>query len=276
MEIQDDGSGKERIGWHCEHLSEGCRHCYAERINLRLGTGLEFKPGHLYRAEHEGYNNGEAKLFLDDKMLMLPLRWKKPRMIFVCSMTDLFADFVPDEWILPVLDVIRRTSYDGGGNLGKIGRGFGQHTYQILTKRAARMMAFMKRLRFDSARGLYLSDDGKHPVILKNMWLGVSTERQQEADERIPLLLQTPAAVRFISAEPLLGPIDMHLWMLTCPAIDWVIVGGESGGGYRPMRQEWVASLIDQCQTADVPVFMKQMAGKKPIPMELLRREFPK
>ncbi|TIO72204.1 DUF5131 family protein, partial [Mesorhizobium sp.] len=87
-EIQNDGSGKERIGWHCEHASEGCRFCYAEGFNRRLGTGRDFKPGELYREEKRGYNNGEVKLFLDEEMLTAPLRWKKPRMIFVCSMTD--------------------------------------------------------------------------------------------------------------------------------------------------------------------------------------------
>ena len=96
----NDGGSKERVGWHCEHVSEGCRNCYAEGINRRLGTGLDFKPGNLHRADRVGYANGESKVFLDEKMLLQPLRWSRPRRIFVCSMTDLFASFVRREALL--------------------------------------------------------------------------------------------------------------------------------------------------------------------------------
>ncbi len=280
-----------KVGWYCEHATTGCEFCYAEGFNKRLGTGLAFKPGH----------RKDVEIFLDQEMLTQPLRWKKPRMIFVCSMTDLFADFVPDDWIDKVFAVMALAP---------------QHTFQVLTKRAARMRDYcltlgrhherdrvslaMKQIfaehGFAAKRAFYtLGDIGWH---FKNIWLGVSTERQQEADERIPLLLQTPGAVRFISAEPLLGPIDLTAspavgrtgWLRPLTGdhqlqpvhadhrgakLDWVIVGGESGHGYRPMAAEWAYGLRDQCIAANVPVFVKQMAGKKPIPDDLMTRQFP-
>lgn len=256
-EIQNDGSGKERIGWHCEHASEGCRFCYAEGMNNRLGTGMEFKPGNLYRPEHEGYQNGAVKLFLDEEMLLAPLRWKKPRKVFVCSMTDLFADFVPDGWI----DRIFHTM----GACDDLGA---RHTFQILTKRADRMRAYMASVRgYKAWNAPRLATEAWPP---RNVWLGISAERQQEADERIPHLLNTPAAVRFISAEPLLGPISFrwskwddwkapevdHLDGLRM--LDWIIVGGESGPRARPMHPQWARDIRDQCDAAGVAFFFKQ------------------
>ncbi|MBA4219964.1 MAG: phage Gp37/Gp68 family protein [Methylobacterium sp.] len=189
-----------KVGWHCTHATPGCVHCYAEGMNKRLGTGLPFKPGHA----------DEVELFLDEQMLLAPLRWKKPRMIFVCSMTDLFADFVPDEWIDRVFAVMALTPH---------------HTYQVLTKRSARMRAyltgtparlgsiiFLNALRLQppgvDAEQWRRAED--RPFPLPNVWLGVSAEDQRRADERIPDLLATPAAIRFVSAEPLLGPIDFR------------------------------------------------------------------
>lgn len=252
FEIQSDGSGKERIGWHCEHVSEGCRNCYAESINRRLGTGLDFKPGHLFRQDRVGFNNGEAKLFLDEEMLTRPLRWKRPRMIFVCSMTDLFADFVPDEWIEKVFAVMALCP---------------QHTFQVLTKRSARMRAFLANdyntlpgRTFPSWIKIAVEHFGtgfKEPqplnMPLPNVWLGVSAERQQEWDDRTVDLKATPAAIRFVSAEPLLGPIlgDMR-------GLDWVIAGGESGPGSRPMHPDWARSLRDQCKSAGIAFHFKQ------------------
>jgi protein gp37 len=233
-------------GWHCEHASTGCEHCYSEGFNKRLGTGLPFKPGH----------RADIEIFLDENVLTQPLRWKKPRMIFVCSMTDLFADFVPDEWIDKMFAVMALCP---------------QHTFQLLTKRAKRMRDYMTR------GGPTLQTLAEVPQVgqgimtantdwpLPNVWLGVSTERQEEADERIPLLLRTPAAVRFISSEPLLGPIDMHLWMLTNPAIDWVIAGGESGPHARPMHPGWARDLRKQCRAASVPFFFKQWGEYLPV-----------
>lgn len=271
-----------KIGWHCEHATTGCEFCYAETLNKRLGTGLPFKPGH----------RSDIEIFLDNKMLLAPLHWKKPRMIFVCSMTDIFADFVPDEWIDKVFAVMALCP---------------QHTFQVLTKRAERMREYFLNDRQNvvawepiaAVMKLWCPDwaseeiNGPHRRLaiaagttwpLPNVWLGVSTERQKEADERIPLLLQTPAAVRFISAEPLLGPISLHALNLATPRpsdalrgvqcepddgpdgyrnvpmnkLDWVIVGGESGRNARPMHVGWARDLRDWCQATNVPFFFKQ------------------
>lgn len=261
-----------KIGWHCEHDTTGCEFCYAERMNKRLGTGLPFKPGH----------RKDINIFLDEEMVLAPLRWKKPRMIFVCSMTDLFADFVRDEWIDKVFAIMALCP---------------QHTFQVLTKRAGRMRDYMQECVSKQGRplvgvaikgkqematakpGMCLARDTFAPAPLPNVWLGVSCERQQEADERIPHLLQTPAAVRFVSAEPLLGPIAVGPWLhdsdcdlqehgaagtCTCSEprevrLDWVIVGGESGPKARPMNIEWANSIIAQCRFADVACFVKQL-----------------
>jgi len=258
------GNGK--VGWHCEHATTGCEFCYAETLNKRLGTGLPFKPGH----------RKDIRLFLDEKMLLAPLRYNKPRMIFVCSMTDLFADFVPDEWIDRIFAVMALCP---------------QHTFQVLTKRAGRMRDYLSHIdaefhadpddlneRFgehcvqltgDPCSAGWFEDHVDWP--LPNVWLGVSTERQKEADERIPLLLQTPAAVRFISAEPLLGPLHIEPYMPhgknVRPAwswLDWVIAGGESGHDARPMHPDWARTLRDQCAAAGVPYFFKQWGAWAP------------
>jgi protein gp37 len=262
-----------KVGWHCEHATTGCEFCYAEGFNKRLGTGLPFKPGH----------RKDIELFLDDKMLTQPLRWKKPRMIFVCSMTDLFADFVPDEWIDRMFAVMALSP---------------QHTFQVLTKRPERMREYFSGSPIEICRrvadastgrgGCFTADDLWTMWPLPNVWLGVSAERQQEADDRILWLLETPAAVRFISAEPLLGPLDLtmvqrrhwartqHMNVLTGKAnpslegvapkatLDWVIVGGESGRGARPMHPDWPRSLREQCAAADVAFFFKQFGEYAP------------
>ena len=129
--LQSDGSGKERIGWHCEHASDGCKNCYAEGMNLRLGTGFDYKPGHLKHTTRHGDPRGDVTIFLDEKMLQVPLRWKKPRKIFVCSMTDLFADFVTDEMIDKVFAVMALCP---------------QHTFQVLTKRSSRMRRYIESI----------------------------------------------------------------------------------------------------------------------------------
>jgi protein gp37 len=255
-----------------------------------------------------------------ENVLLAPLRRKKPTTYFVNSMSDLFHEDVPDEWIDQVFAVMALSP---------------QHTFQVLTKRASRLRAYMSdpltRARIGASSERIAKENGQDGALgtlsyrdgvvtwvldfpLSNVWLGTSTERQQEADERIPLLLQTPAAIRFISAEPLLGPIDLtrlehngalnhtfhgemrpYLNALSGemtdgknlfengplligerqPTLSWVIVGGESGHGYRPMAAEWAYSLRDQCVAADVPIFIKQMAGRKPIPEDLLVRQFP-
>jgi protein gp37 len=167
-----------------------------------------------------------------------PLHWRKPSRVFVNSMSDLFHPDVPDEFIYSVWNIISQSP---------------QHTYQILTKRPERMFRRLSNLGFR-----------------ENVWIGVSVEDQATADDRIPLLLQTPAAVRFVSCEPLLGPVDLSEWLFPDethpshgiltgdPQLDWVIVGGESGPHARPMHPDWARSLRDQCQAAGVPFFFKQ------------------
>jgi protein gp37 len=259
--------GPKGTGWHCEHVSEGCRNCYAEIFNRRLGTGLDYKPG----------NRRRIVGFVDEKALLQPLKWHKPRKIFVCSMTDLFADFVSDEMIDRVFAVMALCP---------------QHVFQVLTKRPERMRRYLadpmteERIRF--ARDLQRQSGGQIIELLTtllplpNVWLGVSAEDQAAADERIPLLLDTPAAVRWLSCEPLLGPVnignidlgDRSIYpligrkavdrpkedcdVLPTGKIDWVVTGGESGPGARPMHPDWARSLRDQCAAAGVPFLFKQ------------------
>lgn len=225
IEIQNDGSGKERIGWHCEHVSEGCRNCYAEAINRRLGTGRDFKPGELYRPQHEGYRNGEVKLFLDEKLLTDPLRWKRPRSVFLSSMTDVFADFVSDDMLDRMFAVMALCPH---------------HFFRVLTKRPERMRDYVNHAHTAARvtqqmfavmrqRGtpitpathpkLYDQDSFATPPVswpLPNVGLGVSVEDQATADERIPHLLATPAAMRIVSAEPLLGAVDLGAFLRGC------------------------------------------------------------
>ncbi|WP_237480768.1 DUF5131 family protein [Lichenibacterium dinghuense] len=272
------------VGWHCEHASPGCSNCYSETFNeLRLGTGLPFKPGHRGDVEH----------FLDEAMLLAPLRWRRSRRIFVCSITDLFGDWVSDAWIDRVFAVMALCS---------------RHTFQVLTKRSARMRDYASRwferlatgdVRVDHPTGPACFSDHVDwtilPSVLPNVWLGISAEDQRRADERVPDLLDTPAAVRFVSAEPLLGSIDLstyfrdpnyhcpdcggHLdmndecpgWhefgvpLRPHPGLDWVVVGGESGPDARPMHPDWARTLRDQCAAAGVPFLFKQWGAWKPI-----------
>jgi protein gp37 len=242
-------------GWYCEHVSEGCRNCYAEKMNRNtyFGNGLPYKPATL----------PEVELFLDEKILQQPLHWSKPQNVFPCSMTDLFGRWVKDEWLDRIFAVIANAS---------------QHTFQILTKRPERMQQYLNDLPVRMGRKPDLVRYWKH------VWFGTSVEDQNTADERIPLLLQTPAAVRWISAEPLLGPIDVRnlragtfngldgidyeeigdirdpgiLSKSEIPKLDWVVCGGESGPKARPMHPDWARSLRDQCVSAGVPFFFKQ------------------
>lgn len=237
--------------WHCTKVSEGCRNCYAERFNIRKG-GPE-------------YVVGADTLRLDEKVLAKPLHWKKPRMVFVCSMTDLFHEDVPFKWIADVFTVMGMST---------------QHTYQILTKRPQRLREFYE---WNYPGGVYAKD---WLESWPNVWLGVSVENQQAADERIPLLLEVPAAVRFLSIEPLLGPVDLDRvgnavfdrkrairdvmreplalneeqadHAIGHPKIHWAICGGESGCKARPMHPDWARSLRDQCRDAGVPFHFKQ------------------
>ncbi len=245
----------------CTKVSLGCDHCYAERIVERFKGKGAF-----------------STVQLNEERLTAPLKWSKPRRVFVNSTSDLFHDSVPDEYIGSVFDVMGRTP---------------QHTYQILTKRHGRMRSLLNRWADDG--WTWRRHDkmwcGPIPGPLPNVWLGVSVENQQWADIRIPALLDTPAAVRWLSMEPLLGPVTLPFEAeantCTCyggtapyghepgcglepgPAwgnLHWVVVGGESGPGARPMAPGWARSLRDQCTGAGVPFFFKQWGEWLPHP----------
>jgi protein gp37 len=185
------------------------------------------------------------------KVLDKALHWETPQMVAVCLMGDLFHEAVPEAFIVRVFQTMWETP---------------QHTYQILTKRPERMGSVVSDLVLPVPVNV-------PPPKFPNVWLGTSVENQETADERIPRLLNCPAAVRFLSIEPMLGEIDLQLHMhesrnsmapvrLSGDGIDWVIVGGESGPGARPMNVDWARSIRDQCQAADVPLFLKQMGSR--------------
>jgi protein gp37 len=196
----------------CTKISPGCKHCYAERMALRLQA-----------MGQANYVNGFT-LTLHEEALELPLRWKKPQTIFVNSMSDMFHANVPLDFILRAFDVMRRAHW---------------HRFQVLTKRSDR-----------------LSDLSEQLPWTDNIWMGVSVENDEYTD-RIDHLRDTGAAIKFLSLEPLLGPLD-NIYL---DKIDWVIVGGESGPGARAMKSEWVVSIRDQCVEAGVPFFFKQWGG---------------
>jgi protein gp37 len=197
----------------CNKVSPGCKFCYAERFSERLqNMGVE------------KYANG-FQLTLHPEVLEDPLKWRKPQLIFVNSMSDLFHEQIPLPFQQQVFDTMRRAHW---------------HRFQVLTKRAERL------LELDN-----------HLAWAPNVWMGVSVENQQYA-YRIDLLRQASAQVKFLSLEPLLGPLpDLDL-----REIDWVIVGGESGFKPRPIKAEWVRDIRDQCLSADIPFFFKQWGGR--------------
>ena len=194
----------------CTKISPGCKHCYAERMSLRLRA-----------MGQRNYVNG-FKLTLHERMLEKPLSWRKPQLIFVNSMSDLFHDDVPVDFILEVFDVMQRASW---------------HQFQVLTKRSQRLLDLNSQIEWPD-----------------NVWMGVSVENQ-DYTFRIDHLRKINAVTKFLSLEPLLGPLSG----LNLNGINWVIVGGESGPGARPMREDWVIQIRDQCNVADVPLFVKQM-----------------
>jgi protein gp37 len=307
-------SDKSKIEWTdatwnpvtgCTKVSEGCRNCYAKTFAERF----EGTPGHYFE-------NGFAVTLRPNKLLE-PIKWSKAKKIFVNSMSDVFHEDVPDWYIDQIFGVILANHV-----LDRQA----EHSFQLLTKRPFRMKEYLSADRDDlikrwseSLDGVVIMDDpdiyfseyvsgfldrdGFFP--LPNVWLGVSVENQKAADERIPLLLQTPAAIRFLSCEPLLGEVRILHELMggrhpgkcgncgkdhgfdRCPnyggisktdkeygceefkrvdfAVDWVIAGGESGPGARPMHPDWVRSLRDQCQRAAVPFFFKQWGEWTPI-----------
>ena len=262
-----------RHGHYCEKISPGCAHCYSSRMQRRFGMP-EFG---------EQRQRDDVEVYFELKALEEVLRRQKPTRWFWCDMTDLFGAWVPDEWIDRCLAVMALTP---------------QHTHLVLTKRAERMCDYSQRIANDFDHGLAraFANHRHWRWPLSNVWWGCSVENQKYADERIPLLLQTPAAVRFVSAEPLLGPVDLARWLRiqgggvghcfdinnewwhepgTCMGpickgeccgrgLDWVIVGGESGPGARPCDLAWIRSIVQQCRTAGVPCFVKQL-GANPV-----------
>jgi len=223
----------------CTKISEGCANCYAEKMAKRL------KGRYGYPADDP------FKVTFHKDKIDQPLKWKKPSRIFVCSMGDLFHDDVRFDEIHEIWDTMKACP---------------QHTFIVLTKRPERMKKVVGRIyqleRFGAALGFW-----------RHVWLGVTAENQERAAERIPILLQIPAAVRFVSIEPMLGPIDFYGsrldWIAPfkeydpmyrpTPRIDWIICGAESGQKARLTRIEWIRELRDQCVVEEVPFFLKQM-----------------
>jgi protein gp37 len=287
----------------CSKVSDGCANCFAENIARRFAGG-------------PGFPNG-FELTLRPERIEDPLHWRRPAKVFVNSMSDLFHGDVPTDFITRVFDVMEQAGPQG-------------HQFQVLTKRPGRMKAFV--LAREAAKAAYAAQFDHCPTEAmrtspaarqarhrsarppSHIWLGVSVEDQKTADLRIPLLLQTPAAVRFISAEPLLGPVDLsEVLLLNCPCchgdghgepfddgacgpcddagcdggftrgLDWVIVGGESGPGARPMDLAWAKDITTACRQDQVPVFVKQLGSRwgrrhkdiDQFPAQLRHRHFP-
>jgi protein gp37 len=209
----------------CTKVSPGCKHCYAETFAERF-RGV---AGHPYE---QGF---DLRIWPD--RFDLPLRWKTPRTIFVNSMSDLFHRDVPDAVVETIFETMRRAAW---------------HTFQVLTKRPDRMRAFVEtRARRKLAPA----------VVQPNTWLGTSVESQDYV-HRAATIRDLPASIRFLSCEPLLGPLDLRDVLDPEAGINWVIVGGESGHGARPMEKEWVLSIRSQCAEAGVPFFFKQWGGR--------------
>jgi len=252
-----------KVGWHCVKVSPGCANCYAENQNRWTGTGLHYVEESAEKVD----------VFLDEEMLRKPLSWK-PQRIFPCSMMDLML--APREHVDRVFGVMARARHQ---------------TFQVLTKHPELLEEYLQDAY---AGGMYDIAERAFPDIvdqgqvlagfadeLPHVWLGTSTENQRQLDERLPRLLSIPASVRFISAEPLLGPLNLQdaVWPLCrasgekherdhdggmwCEerAVDWVIVGGESGRKARRCMLEWIDSIVLQCQEANAPVFVKQVGA---------------
>ena len=205
----------------CSRVSSGCRFCYAERVAARFsGAGLPYEG--LTTRGKDGQPRWNNEIMLVPHMLNKPLSWKQPRRIFVNSMSDLFHEKVPFEYIEQVFDVMRQASW---------------HEFQILTKRGERLAELASRLEW-----------------APNIWMGVSIEDARVV-ERVDSLREVPAAIRFLSVEPLIGPIPE----LDLTGLHWVIVGGESGDKARIMEPSWALDVVNVCRSAGVPVFVKQM-----------------
>ena len=308
-------AGKTGIAWTdatwnpirgCSRVSEGCRNCYAERVawrhehrfvevsidSARTTTQTVDGPYHglVKRGPTGPIWTGEVRFV--QEALDLPLRWKRPRRIFVNSMSDLFHEKVPDEWIAVIYGVMAASM---------------QHTFQVLTKRPDQRLRWWAWVAVHGGLGPFIrSQDGRDALRdfyrhgtrtevyrgrahrsaddawamvlnaaacvgkgpLPNVWEGVSVEDQATADARIPVLLQTPASVRFVSYEPALGPVDFRPWLPgfawpegSTRALNWLIIGGESGPHARPCDLAWIRSVVAQCKAAGTPCFVKQLGA---------------
>ena len=276
----------------CTRISPGCDNCYIDRSPPFRMAGRRFAkpcgeegcPGHAYLGDGAGATTG---VLLHSERLEQPLRWRRPRRVFVCSLADLFHGDVPDGYIAQVWAAMAMSP---------------RHTFQVLTKRPARMRALLSSRQFREAVEGEVSPapSGGHPGWpLPNVWIGVTAEDQERADQRIPILLDTPAAVRWLSVEPMIGPVDLrgfvdqwsdddcptcdwghcpevavavrrdldhedgsYVSMLSVCArhrgVDWVVCGGESGARARPMDPAWARSLRDQCMVTGIAFFFKQ------------------
>lgn len=254
----------------CSKVSEGCKNCYAIRMAWRLSHNPKTADRYAGTVHKTcgGKTNWTGVMNVLSDVALLPLQVKKPTMWFVNSMSDLFHEQLDDNTIIALFDIMRDCP---------------QHTFQVVTKRTARAAEFLRK---------------HYPEPLPNVWLIASVENQQAAEERIPHLLAAPAAVRGLSCEPLLGPVDLltipnivkgypcisrFAQKNKFPGIDWVIVGGESGPDARPMHPDWTRMLRDQCIWAEVPFFFKQWGewytthfkmGKPPTPIFVMWRDY--
>jgi protein gp37 len=288
----------------CSRVSEGCRFCYAEVIAARFSG-----PGQAYEGLAKRTSSGPrwtGKIVFVESVLDQPLRWHKPRRIFANSTSDLFHEKVKDDWLLSIFSVMASAF---------------EHTFQVLTKRPERMRDVMKQMGFLTGMNIAKFASGKHHILVHtafwkeqlekaiasgavkvarsdpsitpfkdggrvppNVWLGVSVEDQATADERIPFLLETPAAIRFVSYEPALGPVNFEPWLRPrftdtgepvelgagevagewqeTRRIDWIIIGAESGPSSRMFDLAWARKTIKQGKAAGIPVFMKQIGAR--------------
>lgn len=286
-------------GWTCAKISPGCTHCYAERLSQRVG----------------GRPYGHDGPCLNRQILHTPLHWRQPKHIFTCSMTDLFWDRIPVEWITQIFNIMtsatlecrRRHDHKDECWTGP------SHTFTILTKRAQRMHRVLT-IELPEYVGEHWPGDTPLSIALSVNWplrnvrIGISCEDQRRLDERLPWLLRTPAAARVLCLEPILGPLDLtsalrqscsdcgsskidclaaqrQSFWACCPhcrhrPIDWVIIGGESGPKARPCQIEWIRAIVKQCVDAGVPIFVKQDSAFRPgqqgrIPNDLWIHQWP-
>jgi protein gp37 len=265
----------------CHHVSPGCDHCYAEQMAARI---VRMSPNNTKYCFVISDGKWNSTVYSKESCFDIPYKWKKPRRIFVCSMGDLFANNVPSEWIDHVMSVIADLP---------------QHTFLVLTKRPARMLDYFSDTTLIKRWSANRKFNFEMSWPLKNLWLGVTAENQEMANFRVPLLLHTPAAKRYVSYEPALGPVDFtKLPILTgtgtiivnsmsgfeyytdidtsrydtyCKMLDWIICGAESGSQRRVMDIQWARSVKNQCESVGTPFYFKQkFIGRKKIELPIL------